>query len=40
VCMIIFIIIVMPFISFVSFFCYRPEHTVILDGKKYVAVVN
>lgn len=40
VCMIIFIIIVMPFINFVSFFCYRPEHTVILDGKKYVAVVN
>lgn len=40
VCMIIFIIVVMPFISFVSFFCYRPEHTVILDGKKYVAVVN
>ena len=40
VCMIIFIIIVMPFISFVSFFCYRPEHTVILDEKKYVAVVN
>ena len=29
VCMIIFIIIVMPFINFVSFFCYRPEHTVI-----------
>lgn len=40
VCMIIFIIVVMPFVSFVSFFCYRPEHTVILDGKKYVAVVN
>lgn len=30
----------MPFISVAFAFAYQPEHTVTLDGKKYVAVVN
>ncbi len=36
----IIIIILMPFITFVFAFSYKPEHTVILDNKKYVAVVS
>ncbi len=38
--MLILITIFMPFISFISIFSYHPEHTVSLDDKKYVAVVN
>ncbi len=37
---IIIILICMPFITFFLIFSYHPEHTVMLDGKKYVAVVR
>ena len=37
---IVLISIFMPIISFLAIFSYRPEHTTILDNKKYVAVVT
>lgn len=37
---IIFIFVLMPYISFIIAFSYHPEHTVKLDNKTYVAVVN
>lgn len=36
----IFIALLLPIIGFIGIFTYKPEHTVELDNKKYVAVVN
>lgn len=37
---IILILISLPIVSFIAIFSYKPEHTTILDNKKYVAVVS
>lgn len=37
---IILILIFLPIIGFITIFSYKPEHTTILDDKKYVAVVS
>ena len=38
--LIILILISLPIIGFVAIFSYKPEHTTVLDNKKYVAVVS